>query len=122
MCQVQRLQGLSSDLHWCQHNISNDPLKLFKFGVIPDQEPSADLVKVAVQEAASQVRGSLHQLEETHKVVAVDCSEGLDGQLDLGRVSHLLTELLHLPAQRSGLEGLSDQQDTVTGAEISGCC
>lgn len=60
---------------------------------------TAYLIKVSVQKTANQVRGSFHQLEETHKIVAVDCSKCLDSQLYLRRIAHLLTKLLHFPAQ-----------------------
>lgn len=58
----------------------------------------SNLIEVSVQEAAGEVRGSFHQLEEAHKVVAVDCSECLHGKLHLGGIAHLVAELLHLTA------------------------
>ena len=59
------------------------------------------LVEVAVQEAAGQVGRTLHQLEETHKVVAVERSERLHRKLHLRGVADLVPELLHLPADRA---------------------
>ena len=56
------------------------------------------LVEVSVEEAAGQVRSTLHQLEETHKVVAVERSERLHSKLHLRGVTDLVSELLHLPA------------------------
>lgn len=72
----------------------------------------SDLVEVSVQEAAGQVRGCIHQLEEAHKVVAVDCSERLDRKPHLGRVAHVLAELLHLPAWTWGGFSQLDRCDT----------
>lgn len=53
-----------------------------------------------MQEAAGEVRGSFHQLEEANKVVAVDGSKRLHRKLHLGGVSHLIAKLLHLTAWR----------------------
>lgn len=59
-------------------------------------ETVSNLIEVSVQEAAGEVRGSFHQLEEAHKVVAVDCSKRMHGKLHLGGIAYLVTELLHL--------------------------
>jgi len=55
-----------------------------------------------VQEAAGEVGRSFDQLEEAHKVVAVDRREGLHGQLHLGGVTHLLAPLLNFTAWTRG--------------------
>lgn len=59
-----------------------------------------DLIEVSVQEAAGQVWGPFHQLEEAHKVVAVDCSKCLDGKLHLRGITYLITKLLHFTVQK----------------------
>lgn len=60
------------------------------------KETVAHLIEVSVQEAAGEVGGSFHQLEKAHKVVAVDCSECLHGQLYLRGIPHLVAELLNI--------------------------
>lgn len=55
------------------------------------KETVSNLIEISVQEAAGQVRGSFHKLEEAHKVVAVDCSECLDSKLHLRGIAHLVT-------------------------------
>ena len=57
------------------------------------------LVEISVEEAAGEVRSTLHQLEETHKVVAVERSKCLHRKLHLRGVTDLVPELLHLPAE-----------------------
>lgn len=59
------------------------------------KETALNLVEVSVQEAASKVGRSFHQLEKADKVVAVDCSKCVHSKLHLGGIAHLVTELLH---------------------------
>lgn len=82
--------------------------------------PESHLVEVPVQETAGQIRSCFHQLKKTNKVVAVDGSEGLNGELHLGRLAHPLTKLLHLPVRRAEVSFLyqtetkHERNETVT--------